>query len=89
MFTYTINPPCPLFQGEYDPTKTKVLHFRMNPADLAQKSRAMELKQLKEENEKLRERVKILEESEGRVDDLTVKVEKKISEPSASKEVEG
>ena len=26
-----------LFQGDYDPTKTKVLHFAMNPTALAQK----------------------------------------------------
>ena len=79
----------PLLQGEYDPRETKVIHFRMNPADLAQKHRALELSKLKEENEKLKERLKLLEESGGHVDDLTVKVDRKMLEPSTSKQVTG
>ncbi|XP_067859048.1 mitotic spindle assembly checkpoint protein MAD1 isoform X2 [Heptranchias perlo] len=48
-------------QGDYDPTKTKVLHFSMNPWSLAKEHRTTELKNLKEECERLRERVQILE----------------------------
>ena len=61
----------------------------MNPAELAQKRRALELSKLKEENEKLKERLKMLEESGGLVDDLTVKVEQKMLQPSSSKQVTG
>ena len=78
-----------LLQGEYDPKETKVVHFRMNPAELAQKRRALELSKLKEENEKLKQRLKMLEESGGHVDDLTVKVEQKMLQPSSSKQVTG
>ncbi|XP_072337141.1 mitotic spindle assembly checkpoint protein MAD1 isoform X1 [Scyliorhinus torazame] len=48
-------------QGDYDPTKTKVLHFSMNPWSLAKEHRITEEKSLKEECEHLRERVQILE----------------------------
>ncbi|XP_078414671.1 mitotic spindle assembly checkpoint protein MAD1 isoform X2 [Cetorhinus maximus] len=48
-------------QGDYDPTKTKVLHLSMNPWSLAKGHRIAEEKSLKEECEHLRERVRILE----------------------------
>ncbi|XP_038675420.1 mitotic spindle assembly checkpoint protein MAD1 isoform X2 [Scyliorhinus canicula] len=48
-------------QGDYDPTKTKVLHFSINPWSLAKEHRIVEEKSLKEECEHLRERVQILE----------------------------
>ncbi|XP_051877976.1 mitotic spindle assembly checkpoint protein MAD1 isoform X2 [Pristis pectinata] len=48
-------------QGDYDPSKTKVLHLSMNPMSLAKEHRIAELKSLKEECEQLRERVRILE----------------------------
>lgn len=75
-------------QGDYDPTKTKVLHFSMNPHAIAQKQKAEELKQLKEENEKLKTRLQLLEESGGKVADLTLTVDKKLQEPCSSKEVD-
>ena len=61
----------------------------MNPADLAQKRRALELSELRKENEKLKERLKMLEESGGHLDDLTVKVEQKMLHPSTSQQVTG
>ena len=61
----------------------------MNPADVAATQRREELKQLQEENDRLRQRVKLLEESEGKIEDLTVVVEKKLQEPGGSKDVEG
>ena len=67
----------------------KVLHFKMNPADVAATQRREELKRLQDENDRLRQRVKLLEESEGKIEDLTVVVEKKLQEPGGSKEVEG
>ncbi|XP_048465798.1 mitotic spindle assembly checkpoint protein MAD1-like isoform X2 [Rhincodon typus] len=51
-----------ILQGDYDPTKTKVLHLSMNPCSLAKEHHITEQKSLKEECEHLRERVRILEE---------------------------
>ncbi|KAM9013502.1 mitotic spindle assembly checkpoint protein MAD1 isoform 2-T3 [Ara ararauna] len=48
-------------QGDYDPSKTKVLHFSMNPASLAMQQRKEEHQQLQEAYEKLREMVRVLE----------------------------
>ncbi|CAH1795046.1 unnamed protein product [Owenia fusiformis] len=75
-------------QGDYDPTKTKVLHFSMNPAAIAQKNRAEELERLRDENEKLRARVKILEEADGKAANITMQVDEKMAEPNSSKELE-
>lgn len=76
-------------QGDYDPSKLKVLHFTMNPAALAQKKRAEELIKLREENERLKKRVEVLEESKGQAQDVTFQVEQKMSEaPCPSKKVE-
>ncbi|KAL5019316.1 hypothetical protein ScPMuIL_005038 [Solemya velum] len=75
-------------QGDYDPMKTKVVHLSMNPAAIAQKQRMEELSRLKLENERLQQRVKLLEDSGGQVEDLTVKVDQKLNEPCSSKEVE-
>uniref|UniRef100_A0A8C0GXK9 Mitotic spindle assembly checkpoint protein MAD1 n=1 Tax=Chelonoidis abingdonii TaxID=106734 RepID=A0A8C0GXK9_CHEAB len=48
-------------QGDYDCSKTKVLHFSMNPASLAKQQRKEEQHQLQEECERLRELVRVLE----------------------------
>ncbi|XP_062865888.1 mitotic spindle assembly checkpoint protein MAD1 [Trichomycterus rosablanca] len=48
-------------QGDYDPVKTKVMHFRMNPTSVAKQQRAEEMEQLKVECERLRERLRKLE----------------------------
>ncbi|OWF51837.1 mitotic spindle assembly checkpoint protein MAD1-like [Mizuhopecten yessoensis] len=76
-------------QGDFDPTKTKVLHFSMNPVALAQAKKKEIITELTEENEKLKHRLKLLEESEGKVDDLTMQVEQKMEEPCSSKEIDG
>lgn len=61
----------------------------MNPAALAQKKRAEELIKLSEENERLKKRVEVLEESKGQAQDVTFQVEQKMSEaPCPSKKVE-
>lgn len=75
-------------QGDYDPTKLKVLHFKMNPIDMAVEQRREEVTKLKEENERLKQRIKLLEENEGRIEDLTVAVEQKLKEPGSSKDIE-
>ncbi|XP_009884006.1 PREDICTED: mitotic spindle assembly checkpoint protein MAD1 [Charadrius vociferus] len=48
-------------QGDYDPSRTKVLHFSMNPVSLAKQQRKEEQQQLQEECERLRELVRVLE----------------------------
>ncbi|KAM7152136.1 mitotic spindle assembly checkpoint protein MAD1 isoform 1-T1 [Macrochelys suwanniensis] len=48
-------------QGDYDRSKTKVLHFSMNPASLAKQQQKEEQRQLQEECERLRELVRVLE----------------------------
>ena len=80
---------CVLFQGDYDPTKTKVLHFAMNPTALAQKRRGEELERLQEENAKLKKRLEVLEESGAQAVDVTMQVQSKLQEPSTSKELVG
>ncbi|XP_053848151.1 mitotic spindle assembly checkpoint protein MAD1 [Vidua macroura] len=47
-------------QGDYDPSRTKVLHFSMNPMSLAKQQRKEEQQQLQEECERLRELVRVL-----------------------------
>ncbi len=76
-------------QGEYDPTTTKVLHFRMNPSSVAQQKRRMQVDELNQENEKLKKRISILEEEGQAAADLTMKVEARTQEPSTSKQVKG
>ncbi|NXN42077.1 MD1L1 protein, partial [Rhinoptilus africanus] len=48
-------------QGDYDPSRTKVLHFSMNPVSLAKQQRKEEQQQLQEECDRLRELVRVLE----------------------------
>ncbi|XP_067406961.1 mitotic spindle assembly checkpoint protein MAD1 isoform X3 [Emydura macquarii macquarii] len=48
-------------KGDYDCSKTKVLHFSMNPASLAKQQRKEEQHQLQEECERLRDLVRVLE----------------------------
>ncbi|XP_036391047.1 mitotic spindle assembly checkpoint protein MAD1 [Megalops cyprinoides] len=48
-------------QGDYDPLKTKVIHFRMNPTSLAKQQRLDEVEQLREECQRLREHVRTLQ----------------------------
>ncbi len=80
--------PFPLsLQGDYDPSKTKIISFSQNPASLARQHRGEEVKRLKEEVETLRQRVQVLEEG-GASDDVTQIVTEKMKE-STSKEVEG
>uniref|UniRef100_A0AAY4C4G2 Mitotic spindle assembly checkpoint protein MAD1 n=1 Tax=Denticeps clupeoides TaxID=299321 RepID=A0AAY4C4G2_9TELE len=45
-------------QGDYDPVKTKVLHFRINPTSVAKQQRVEEVEQLREECQRLRDRLR-------------------------------
>ena len=53
-----------MLQGDFDPTKVKVIHFSQNPFTHARQMRTAEIEQLKEECEKLRKTVKMLEEGD-------------------------
>ncbi|KAK3801981.1 hypothetical protein RRG08_064575 [Elysia crispata] len=75
-------------QGDYDPTKTKIIHFLQNPHSLAQKERQEELEKLREDNEKLKKRNQILEENGGMVEGITMQVEENLQQLSPSKEIE-
>ncbi|XP_020498879.1 mitotic spindle assembly checkpoint protein MAD1 [Labrus bergylta] len=49
-------------QGDYDPVKTRVLHFKMNPTSVAKQQRQQEVECLREEVTSLRELVRMLRE---------------------------
>ncbi|KAM8961994.1 mitotic spindle assembly checkpoint protein MAD1 isoform 1-T1 [Pelodytes ibericus] len=49
-------------QGCYDPTKTKVIHFSLNPVSRAKQQRKDSVQHLQEECDKLREIVRVLED---------------------------
>ncbi|KFP88288.1 Mitotic spindle assembly checkpoint protein MAD1, partial [Acanthisitta chloris] len=48
-------------QGDYDPSRTKILHFSVNPTSLAKQQHKEEQQLLQEECERLRELVRVLE----------------------------
>ncbi|KAL7979298.1 hypothetical protein Chor_015322 [Crotalus horridus] len=52
-------------QGYHDPSRTKILHFSMNPASLAKQQRQEEMANLREECERLRERLRVLESGDA------------------------
>ncbi|KAF6736466.1 Mitotic spindle assembly checkpoint protein MAD1 [Oryzias melastigma] len=49
-------------QGDYDPVKTRVLHFKMNPTSVAKQQQQQEVETLREEVTTLRELVRSLQE---------------------------
>lgn len=49
-------------QGDYDPVKTRVLHFKMNPTSVAKQQRLQEVEALREEVTRLRELVRSLQD---------------------------
>ncbi|XP_046854573.1 mitotic spindle assembly checkpoint protein MAD1-like [Xenia sp. Carnegie-2017] len=49
-------------QGDYDPSKIKVVHFSHNPFTHARQARSSELENMRQECETLRKKVKMLEE---------------------------
>lgn len=57
-------------QGFHDPSRTKVLHFSLNPASLAKQQRLEEQTQLRQECERLREMVRVLEGGGSLPEDL-------------------
>lgn len=63
----------------------------MNPVSVAQSSRAEEVRLLREDNMKLRERIKVLESNLADAHNITAQVEANLINPSAqeSKELAG
>ncbi|XP_038568813.1 mitotic spindle assembly checkpoint protein MAD1 isoform X2 [Micropterus salmoides] len=49
-------------QGDYDPVKTRVLHFKLNPTTVAKQQRQQEVESLREEVTRLRELVRSLQD---------------------------
>ncbi|XP_068593531.1 mitotic spindle assembly checkpoint protein MAD1 isoform X1 [Cebidichthys violaceus] len=49
-------------QGDYDPVKTRVLHFKMNPTATAKQQRQQDVEALREEVTRLRELVRSLQD---------------------------
>ncbi|KAG7158879.1 mitotic spindle assembly checkpoint protein MAD1-like [Homarus americanus] len=75
-------------KGDYDPLKTKVLHFENNPLSKAIESRGTEIHKLQTENKALREHVLQLEQGTSHI--ITPKVGIKVSnEAHSSKELTG
>ncbi|KAJ9582287.1 hypothetical protein L9F63_003416, partial [Diploptera punctata] len=72
-------------KGDFNPMKTKVLHFRMNPAAEIDTKRENEILKLRAECDKLRQRLKLIEE--GQSEDLTQQVNVQVSTCS-SQEIE-
>uniref|UniRef100_A0A672Z588 Mitotic spindle assembly checkpoint protein MAD1 n=1 Tax=Sphaeramia orbicularis TaxID=375764 RepID=A0A672Z588_9TELE len=58
-------------QGDYDPVKTRVLHFKMNPTAVAKQQRQQEMESLQEEVTRLRELVRSLQDG-GAQDDGSI-----------------
>ncbi|KAG1649350.1 Mitotic spindle assembly checkpoint protein MAD1 [Nymphon striatum] len=59
----------------YDPSKARIMTFSMNPSSIATQKREDGMAALKETNEKLLQRLKLLEEHKGDVSDLTAQVD--------------
>eukprot|EP00095_Tigriopus_kingsejongensis_P000786 maker-scaffold67_size430214-snap-gene-3.28 protein:Tk00786 transcript:maker-scaffold67_size430214-snap-gene-3.28-mRNA-1 annotation:"mitotic spindle assembly checkpoint protein mad1" len=72
-------------KGDYNPTETRVLHFKSNPMSLAVETRGKELQTLQSENEALKARVNLLQEGQSK--DLTLLVGQKMDEGVSSQEV--
>ncbi|KAI9525666.1 hypothetical protein NQZ68_006215 [Dissostichus eleginoides] len=51
-----------ILQGDYDPIKTRVLHFKMNPTTVAKQQRQQDIDALREEVTRLSELVRSLQE---------------------------
>ena len=78
------------FQGYYDPTKSKIVHFSMNPLAKAKQQRAEELEKLRKENESLRRRLQLLEEGGCSPEDASLLSKlRPEAGPSVVKQVEG
>ena len=73
-------------QGDYNPTDTKVLHFRNNPLQQATEEHSLRLSKLQGDNESLKTRIKLLEEGQSK--DLTLLVGQKMEENVSSQEVQ-
>ena len=73
-------------QGDYNPTDTKVLHFRNNPLQQATEEHSQRLSKLQGDNESLKTRIKLLEEGQSK--DLTLLVGRKMEENVSSQEVQ-
>ncbi|KAK6632605.1 hypothetical protein RUM43_013373 [Polyplax serrata] len=73
-------------RGEFLMPDTKILHFRNNPTFEAEKKQLEDMNQLREECDRLRARVKLLES--GEIMDITQKVSEDVKNFSSQKTIE-
>ncbi|PSN31731.1 hypothetical protein C0J52_19835 [Blattella germanica] len=59
-------------KGDFNPMKTKILHYRMNPASEAETKQKNEVMELQQECDRLRERLRLIQE--GQTEDVTRQV---------------
>lgn len=57
----------------------KILHLRFNPLDNANRRHLEIFKELQEENDRLKKRIKVLEEEGAAATDVTIKVQQKLA----------
>ena len=78
-----------LSQGDFDPIKTRVLHFKMNPITVAKQQRQQDIDALREEVTRLSELVRSLQEGGAMIQgDSSINASLSLSLPP-SKEVVG
>ncbi|XP_023240709.1 mitotic spindle assembly checkpoint protein MAD1-like isoform X1 [Centruroides sculpturatus] len=73
-----------LKEEETDNSNFKIVHFKQNPQQLMIQQKLAQIKQLKEDNEQLRARIKILEESGTDAQNVTLKIQQHIQEHDSS-----
>lgn len=69
-----------LQEGREDHWSGKILHLRFNPLDNANKRYLEAYEKLQEENDRLKKRIKVLEEEGATATDVTIKVQQKLAE---------
>lgn len=67
----------------------KVVHLRHNPLDDAVQQRKAEFHRLQDENDRLRKRIKVLEEEGVKAVDVTLKVEEKLNVEGSTETIQG
>lgn len=76
-------------QGDYDPVRTRVLHFKMNPTTVAKQQRQQEVEALREEVTHLRELVRSLQDLGRSPEDPRLHISNLSLSLPPSKEVQG
>lgn len=67
----------------------RFFHLRHNPVDNANKRHLEAFKELQDENDHLKKRVKVLEEEGAAATDVTLKVQQKLAEEGSDSTIKG